>query len=94
VRGGLGGGVEVGVRVRSGGERERGREHVGRVIAFVRYALNHKYPNELLRVYVRPGRPWAHTHTVCTLASRPGLVLFDRHARCTLRRRVSGGRVV
>ena len=50
------------------GEMERGM-HAGRVIVFVRDALNHKYPNETLRVYVRPGRPWAHI----VLPSRPGL---------------------
>ena len=33
------------------GEMERGRGmHAGRVIVFVRDALNHKYPNETLRV--------------------------------------------
>jgi len=44
--------------------------HAGRVIGFVRFALDHKYPNEMW-VYAPAGH--GHTHMVGVLAGRPEL---------------------
>ena len=66
--------------------------HAGRVIVFIRYALNHKYPNEMLWVYAPAGREHTpHTSAVGVLAIRPEPVLFCGRAKRTLRRCVSDG---
>lgn len=66
--------------------------HAGCVIGFARYALDHKYPNEMW-VYAPAGRGHTHTWWACSPADRSS---FSLCVQCAFRivRRAEGSPVL